>query len=440
MIRILLADDHGVIRFGLRALLDDKIATVDARAICTFPVGPGPDGEPVNVRVGKFGPYLEHGARKATLPEGLAPDELKLDQALVLLEQSQASEEPLGLCPATGRAVYIKAGRFGPYVTDGETNATLPRGTDPAEVTFDEALAHLDDLTVRWPADLCAVKWGQYHAFNLGDQGALLRFGERARIAHEDTPYAQGMIAFALEQNHRLPEAEEAGMRAVEIALDDAWAQHAIAHVYETQRRPQDGVRWLDHCAHTWERKGVFIRDHNWWHAALFRLRLGRNDEALAVYDERLWGSWPEFPQEQIGAASMLWRLELRGVDVGARWKPIVEQVRRRLDEHLFAFHDIHYLMALARGGESHEAEAFLRSMAASPRAAAEEYAWSAAALPAAEGVLHFARERYEDASRSLVRATPHLGLIGGSHAQRHVFIETLEAAAPTTKAAARQR
>lgn len=136
----------------------------------------------------------------------------------------------------------------------------------------------------------------------------------------------------------------------------------------------------------------------------------------------------------------MLWRLELRGVDVGARWKPIVEQVRRRLDEHLFAFHDIHYLMALARGGESHEAEAFLRSMAASPRAAAEEYAWSAAALPAAEGVLHFARERYEDASRSLVRATPHLGLIGGSHAQRHVFIETLEAAAPTTKAAARQR
>ncbi|MEQ1931625.1 MAG: tetratricopeptide repeat protein, partial [Parvularculaceae bacterium] len=261
---------------------------------------------------------------------------------------------------------------------------------------FDEALAHLDDLTVRWPADLCAVKWGQYHAFNLGDQAALLRFGERARIAHEDTPYAQGMIAFALEQNHRLPEAEEAGMRAVEIALDDAWAQHAIAHVYETQRRPQDGVRWLDHCAHTWERKGVFIRDHNWWHAALFRLRLGRNDEALAVYDERLWGSWPEFPQEQIGAASMLWRLELRGVDVGARWKPIVEQVRRRLDEHLFAFHDIHYLMALARGGESHEAEAFLRSMAAYPRAAAEEYAWSAAALPAAEGVLHFARERYE--------------------------------------------
>ncbi len=132
---------------GLRALLDDKIATVDARAICTFPVGPGPDGEPVNVRVGKFGPYLEHGARKATLPEGLAPDELKLDQALILLEQSQASEEPLGLCPATGRAVYIKAGRFGPYVQlaaenedEKPKNSSLLPNMRPEDVTLEVAL------------------------------------------------------------------------------------------------------------------------------------------------------------------------------------------------------------------------------------------------------------------------------------------------------------
>ncbi|MEL7488786.1 MAG: tetratricopeptide repeat protein, partial [Pseudomonadota bacterium] len=42
---------------------------------------------------------------------------------------------------------------------------------------FHGALAALDELTVRWPADLCALKWGQYHAFNLGDQAGLLRFG-----------------------------------------------------------------------------------------------------------------------------------------------------------------------------------------------------------------------------------------------------------------------
>ncbi|NWG72166.1 MAG: tetratricopeptide repeat protein [Parvularculaceae bacterium] len=295
---------------------------------------------------------------------------------------------------------------------------------------FAAALAALDELTVRWPADLCAIKWGQYHAFNLGDQAALLRFGERARLVHEETPYAQGMIAFALEQNHRLAEAEEAGMRAVEIALDDAWAQHAVAHVYETERRPRDGARWLDHCAHTWEKKGVFIRDHNWWHAALFRLGLGRPEEALAIYDARLWGAWPEFPQEQIGAASMLWRLELRGVDVGARWKPLAAQARGRANEHLFPFHDLHYLLALARGGEPGEARAFLKSM---PR---EGGAWSIAAL-AGEGMLHYARGEPTEAASCLAAAAPRLSCIGGSHAQRHLFAETMAAAAPARPARA---
>ena len=216
---------------------------------------------------------------------------------------------------------------------------------------FAGAMAALDELTVRWPGDLCAIKWGQYHAFNLGDAAALLRFGERARIVHENTPYAHGLTAFALEQNHQRREAEEEGLHASEIALDDAWAHHAVAHVMETEGRAREGARWLDHCAHTWDKKGVFIRDHNYWHAALFRLALGREEEALAIYDAKLWGEWPEFPQEQIGAVSMLWRLELRGADVGARWAPVVEQARARMGEHIFPFHDLHYLYALARAG-----------------------------------------------------------------------------------------
>ncbi len=296
-----------------------------------------------------------------------------------------------------------------------------------AEKNFTGAMSLLDELTVRWPADLCAVKWGQYHAFNLGDQAALLRFGERARIVHEETPYAHGMTAFALEQNHRLREAEEEGMRAAEIAIDDAWAHHAVAHVMETEGRARDGARWLDHCAHTWEKKGVFIRDHNYWHAALFQLALGREDQALAIYDARMWGEWPEFPQEQIGAVSMLWRLELRGVDVGGRWAPVVEQARRRARETIFPFHDLHYLYALARAGEPSEADA----MAAVMRARAETDAsgvWGDVALPAAEALIAFARGDKASASQKLAPVLGNLHRIGGSHAQRHVFVETFEA------------
>ena len=296
---------------------------------------------------------------------------------------------------------------------------------------FFRALAALDELTVRWPADLCAIKWGQYHAFNLGDFGALLRLGKRAEIAHENRPYVHGMIAFALEQTHQLSAAEDEGLKASEIALDDAWAHHAVAHVMETQGRARDGARWMAHCAHTWERKGVFIRDHNWWHAALFELSLGHMDKALQIFDARLWGAWPEFPQEQIGAISMLWRLEMRGVDVGARWAPIVEQARQRAGEHIFAFHDIHYLHALARAGAPGEAEAFLVSIErhADDQAGPARAVWCDTLVPLARGTLALAREDFAAGADCLHAATHSLSRIGGSHAQRHVFAEALTCA-----------
>ena len=296
---------------------------------------------------------------------------------------------------------------------------------------FFRALAALDELTVRWPADLCAIKWGQYHAFNLGDFGALLRLGKRAEIAHENRPYVHGMIAFALEQTHQLSAAEDEGLKASEIALDDAWAHHAVAHVMETQGRARDGARWMAHCAHTWDRKGVFIRDHNWWHTALFELALNRPEKALAIFDKRLWGAWPEFPQEQIGAISMLWRLEMRGLDVGDRWAPVVDQARNRAGEHIFAFHDIHYMHALARAGAPGEAEAFLASIEkhAGSQSGPAAAVWQDTLVPLARGALAIAREDFDAGAEDLIAAMPTLSRIGGSHAQRHVFNEALNCA-----------
>ncbi len=293
---------------------------------------------------------------------------------------------------------------------------------------FTRTLSHLEEMTVRWPADLCALKWAQYHAFNLGDAAALLRFGERALLVHEHAAYAHGMAAFGLEQNHRLREAEDAGMYATEIAIDDAWAHHAVAHVLETEGRAKEGARWLDHCAHTWDRKGIFIRDHNWWHAALFRLALGREDDALNIFDDRLWGAWPEFPQEQIGAVSMLWRLELRGVDVGDRWAPVVEQARQRAGEHVFPFHDIHYLFALARAGHDGEADAFLSGLKSKAAADNASKVWGQVCVPTARALMAFNSGKRSDAAEMLVPVMNDLYRVGGSHAQRHVFVETLEA------------
>jgi len=296
---------------------------------------------------------------------------------------------------------------------------------------FHKALTLLDQLTVRWPADLCAIKWGQYHAFNLGDQDALLRLGQRAIIVHENTPYAHGLIAFALEQDHQLEAAEDHGKYAVEIAIDDAWAHHAVAHVLETRGRISDGIRWMDHCAHTWEKKGVFIRDHNWWHASLFHIANDDISSALEIYDKRLWGNWPEFPQEQIGAISSLWRLEMIGTDIQDRWSPVVEQVREHAGDHIFPFHDVHYAFALGRAGKENEATQFLKSMSdhADSLSGPAHHTWKNVCLPIAKALNAFTQKDFEDTIAHMGPALSELQYIGGSHAQRQVFLDTYETA-----------
>lgn len=132
---------------GLKKQLEHKADEIDARGVSRVRIGQ-PAGQPeVFVRVGRYGPFLEQGDRRASLPEGFPPDELSLDKALELLEQSQQAEAPLGTCPATGKPVYVKVGRFGPYVQLGSAddeekpkNASLLRGMDPQQIDLETAL------------------------------------------------------------------------------------------------------------------------------------------------------------------------------------------------------------------------------------------------------------------------------------------------------------
>ena len=108
---------------GLKRLLDN-LPDIDARAMATFPVG-----EEINVRVGKYGPYLEgppmvpgDGGElvptRANIPEDLPPDEMTLDKAKALLANPAGQDKTLGSHPETGLDIVAKNGRFGPYVTE----------------------------------------------------------------------------------------------------------------------------------------------------------------------------------------------------------------------------------------------------------------------------------------------------------------------------------
>jgi DNA topoisomerase-1 len=135
---------------GLKPLLKSKIEEIDPRVSSRFSLGFPEQGEfkeEVFVRVGRYGPFIEQGDRKASIQEDSPPDEINLENALQLLEEAAKGDEPLGYCPTTGKPVYIKSGRFGPYIQVGHPedeekpkNAGLLKGMSVEEVTLELAL------------------------------------------------------------------------------------------------------------------------------------------------------------------------------------------------------------------------------------------------------------------------------------------------------------
>jgi len=129
---------------GLHALVTDHLEGIDARDVNSIAI-PGSD---IVVRVGRYGPYLERGEQRASLPDDLAPDELTPARAEELLAQPSGAERPLGTHPETGREIAAKDGRYGPYVTevlpDGEEGkprtASLFSSMSLDTITLDDAV------------------------------------------------------------------------------------------------------------------------------------------------------------------------------------------------------------------------------------------------------------------------------------------------------------
>lgn len=140
-------DGKGNGKPGLKQQLENKVDEIDARAISRILLGKADDGEEIFVRVGRYSPFVEKGEKTASLPDEFPPDEVKIEYALDLLAQAAKAEEPLGTCPETGKPVYLKIGRFGPYIMLGTPedeekpkNASLLKGMSPDEMTLEVAL------------------------------------------------------------------------------------------------------------------------------------------------------------------------------------------------------------------------------------------------------------------------------------------------------------
>jgi len=289
------------------------------------------------------------------------------------------------------------------------------------------AIAVCERITDEFPRDLVIVKVQQYFEFNRGNSPAMLRVALKVAARNGEVPYLHGMLAFAYEQCHLLEEAELAARTALELKRKEPWAQHALAHVMLTRGQIDAGARFLESVQDTWTGLNSFMITHLWWHKALFNLSQGRQAEVLDIYDRYCWAFAKDYSQDQVGAVSLLARMEIAGIDVGERWQDLGDYLLARTRDTVQPFLTMQYLYGLARAGRP-EAEVLfetVRQIARDAPAHALEV-WRDIALPACEGLYGLARGDFDAGWRHLGAAMPRMVEAGGSHAQRDLFEQLL--------------
>lgn len=178
---------------GLENLVSQKAGEIDYPFL---ELGVDPEQQlPVQVRIGRFGPYISWGDHKASIPADLPPADLTLEKALKIVQTKAEGPRVLGEDPATGEKVYLMTGRFGPYVQLGETptdkhaakprRASLGRNFSEDTITLEDALKLLS-----LPRELGPDDDGEMIVANVGRFGPYVKKGSEFRsLAPEDDVY-----------------------------------------------------------------------------------------------------------------------------------------------------------------------------------------------------------------------------------------------------------
>jgi hypothetical protein len=297
----------------------------------------------------------------------------------------------------------------------------------------------LDAVLAQTPHDVVALAIAGAFDHLLGETASYAR--RAARAIAEWTPGMPGyhavlaMQAFALEESGEYGRAEEAAHGALDREPFDLRAHHAIAHVHEMRGDPEAGIQWMGRRSAYWAVPGA-AATHHWWHLALFHLERGDRPHALRIYDRRI-AARPAQLSELIDASGLLWRLELAGAAVDARWQALAERWAPHAEDSYCPFNDLHAMMAFAGAARDDLAQ---RLLAATRRTAARPGAVGAMARlvsePAARALLAYGRGDYASAEQLLRALPPVSHRIGGSHAQRDVLELTRFAARQLRRAA----
>jgi tetratricopeptide (TPR) repeat protein len=283
----------------------------------------------------------------------------------------------------------------------------------------------------RRPTDPLTVKLAHSLQFMTGQPVLMYEMLAAAVPAWDESMpyfgYVLGCAAFAAEERGEYAEAEKIGRRAVQLAPNDVWGAHAVAHAFEMRSQPLAGLAWLASQTAQLEGCGNFSF-HVAWHRALFHLALGQVDAALALYDSSIRAKRSDDFRDISNGASLLWRIENAGASVGDRWRELANLAVARIEDDALDFARMHYLMAIIGDRRWQAAEAMLQHMAldAARRCTTQDDVLAAVGLDLAAAMLDIARGAPDRAVDRLFPVRNELIRLGGSNAQRDVFVQML--------------
>jgi len=280
------------------------------------------------------------------------------------------------------------------------------------------------------PCDRLAAYVGHLHCLNHGFFPEMLALARIGNVANPNDPFMLGMLSFARLQNGAVQAAEEAALGARAFDPTIPWVQHALAHIHGETGRLETGIALLTEAAPGWAACSTSMETHQWWHLMLFHLMAGATVPVLIGYDERLAPQAEACLSSWVNAVSMLARLDLLGVDVGARWLPLADAAEARIGEHVLAFLDIHSALALAGAGRIEALDRLRDSAALRAEAASADGrgVWRHAGLPLIDAIRARATGDRARSACLLAESRPHWVLVGGSDAQRGLFDRLLRA------------
>ena len=291
-----------------------------------------------------------------------------------------------------------------------------------------EAIDRIRGILAEHPRDVVLLQRLYFIYFWQGRSADMLELTSSVLRVFEPDSHAHGLHAFSLEENRRFDEALDLAERAMASNPKDAWAVHAMAHVHYERGDNARGIAALPPGIHPCDHLGYF-KNHLLWHLALMHLAEGHYDRARRLF-ESVFGSIPiAIGSDLQDSVALAWRLDLFGHPDPSRWAQLGAAARRWLDLPLLLFHDVHVAMALAAGGDWASAELQLERLRARARKTRNP-TLPEVVVPLVEGLHAFARGDHASAADRIEPIDARIVEIGGSHAQRELFHDTLLAAA----------